>query len=72
MSSPEEAAEIGTTISSACTSCGTPGHAHGSIEALSRLREDVYFALQDARKLEALRRELHGETTACNCEPTKS
>lgn len=67
MSSSEEVAEFGATVSSACTSCGTLGHGHAGIEALSRLREDSFFAEQDKRLCAKLREEM--KKAACDCQP---
>ena len=66
-SSSPEVAEFGATVSSACTSSGSLGHGHASIEALSRLREDAFFAKADAEACAKLREEMRA-TAAHNCE----
>lgn len=71
-----EEAGVGSTVSSACTSCGgTPGHnGHAGIEALSRVRENAWFAARDAENCKKLREQMAAEkAAACTCEPkTKS
>lgn len=67
MSSSEENAEFGTTVSSACTSCGAAGHLHSGIEALSLARESAYIAEQDKINCAKLREEMKREA-ACNCK----
>lgn len=67
MSSSEEIAEFGPTVSSACTSCGASGHLHSGIEALSLAREAAYIAEQDKINCARLREEMKREA-ACKCE----
>ena len=63
-----EEAGVGSTVSSACTSSCSAGHnGHAGIEALSRLRENVYFAALDAEKCKKLREQMAADQ-GCTCK----